>query len=82
MLDYAFRFVEDSVIFLVGTGNVRSRKAMQKIGGILTERRVRRSLHGKSFDFVVFEIRRKPGLTTARCESLDYSCSAGGQGFD
>ncbi len=57
MLDYAFRFV-DSVIFLVGADNVRSQKAMKKIGGILTERRVQRSLHGKSYEFVIFEIRK------------------------
>ena len=57
MLDYAFRFV-DSVIFLVGTDNVRSLKAMKKIGGILTERRVQRSLHGKSYEFVIFEIKK------------------------
>ena len=63
MLDHAFRFV-DSVIFLVGAGNLRSQKAMKKIGGILTERRVQRSLHGKSFDFVVFEISK--AVTTAQ----------------
>ena len=57
MLDYAFKFV-DRVIFLVGITNFRSQKAMKKIGGILTERRVQRSLHGNLFEFVVFEIRR------------------------
>jgi N-acetyltransferase len=57
MLDYAFKFV-DSVIFLVGIDNIRSQKAMQKIGGILTERRVQRTLHGKSSEFVIFEIRK------------------------
>jgi RimJ/RimL family protein N-acetyltransferase len=57
MLDYAFQFV-DRVIFLVGVGNVRSQRAMSKIGGILTERRVRRSLHGNSSEFVIFEIRK------------------------
>jgi RimJ/RimL family protein N-acetyltransferase len=60
MLDYAFRFV-DRVIFLVGIGNIRSQKAMEKIGGILTERRVQRTLHGESSEFVIFEI-RKPGV--------------------
>jgi RimJ/RimL family protein N-acetyltransferase len=34
MLDHAFRFV-DRVVFLVGPENVRSRKAMEKIGGVL-----------------------------------------------
>ena len=57
MLDHAFNFV-DHVIFLVGTENVRSQKAMQKIGGVLTERRVERNLHGKPFEFVIFEIRK------------------------
>jgi RimJ/RimL family protein N-acetyltransferase len=33
MLDHAFRFV-DRVIFHVGAGNLRSRKAMEKLGGI------------------------------------------------
>ena len=33
MLDHAFRFV-DRVIFEVGIGNQRSRKAMEKLGGI------------------------------------------------
>ena len=43
MLDYAFRFV-DRVIFLVGIDNIRSQKAMSKVGAILTERRVQRTL--------------------------------------
>ena len=33
MLDHAFRFV-DTVVFIVGEGNARSRKAMEKIGGV------------------------------------------------
>jgi RimJ/RimL family protein N-acetyltransferase len=33
MLDHAFRFV-DRVVFHVGAGNIRSRKAMEKLGGI------------------------------------------------
>jgi RimJ/RimL family protein N-acetyltransferase len=57
MLAYAFRFV-DRVIFLVGTGNIRSQKAVRKIGGILTERRVSRTFHGESSESVVFEIRK------------------------
>ena len=60
MLDYAFQFV-DRVIFLVGVANVRSQRAMVKIGGILTERRVQRSLHGNSSEFVIFEIRKLDG---------------------
>ena len=34
MLDHAFRFV-DRVVFHVGASNLRSRKAMEKLGGIL-----------------------------------------------
>jgi RimJ/RimL family protein N-acetyltransferase len=34
MLDHAFRFV-NSVVFFVGPQNMRSRRAMQKIGGVL-----------------------------------------------
>jgi RimJ/RimL family protein N-acetyltransferase len=33
MLDHAFRYV-DRVIFHVGVGNLRSRKAMEKLGGV------------------------------------------------
>ena len=60
MLNYAFQFV-DHVIFLVGTDNIRSQKAMKKIGGVLTERRVQRTLHGTTSEFVVFEIRKVAG---------------------
>lgn len=34
MLEHAFRFVE-SVVFLVGPENMRSRRAVEKIGGVL-----------------------------------------------
>lgn len=34
MLEHAFRFVE-SVVFLVGPENLRSRRAVEKIGGVL-----------------------------------------------
>ncbi len=37
MIGHALRFV-DRVIFLVGEDNLRSRRAMEKIGGVLTER--------------------------------------------
>ena len=56
MLDHAFRFVE-CVVFLVGTTNVRSRKAVEKIGGVLTDRVVQRNLRGNVVDHVVYEIR-------------------------
>ncbi len=37
MIGHALCFV-DRVIFVVGEGNLRSRRAMEKIGGVLTER--------------------------------------------
>lgn len=38
MLDHAFTFVE-SVIFIIGETNVRSQKAIEKLGGVMRERR-------------------------------------------
>ena len=38
MLEHAFRSV-DRVIFHVGAGNLRSRKAMEKLGGVLRRKR-------------------------------------------
>lgn len=43
MLDHAFQFV-DSVVFLVGPENFRSQRAVEKVGGVLTERRERSCL--------------------------------------
>ena len=37
MLNHAFRFV-DRVILRIGPGNLRSRRAAEKIGAILTDR--------------------------------------------
>ena len=39
MLGYAFERGFEAAIFLVGETNVRSRRAMEKIGGVLTDRR-------------------------------------------
>jgi len=39
MLEHAFRFVEN-VIFVIGSQNWRSRKAVEKIGGVLVESRL------------------------------------------
>lgn len=55
MLEYAFQFV-DRVIFVVGVDNVRSRKAMLNIGGVLTDRRVARALPAVLSESVIFEI--------------------------
>jgi RimJ/RimL family protein N-acetyltransferase len=61
MLDHAFAFV-DHVVFLVGATNLRSRKAMEKIGGVLTDRRGARTLHGQVVEHVVYQI-NKPATT-------------------
>jgi RimJ/RimL family protein N-acetyltransferase len=63
MLDHAFRFVE-SVVFLIGPTNVRSQKALEKIGGVMTERREKTVLHGKTVEHVVYQI-KKPTVTAA-----------------
>jgi RimJ/RimL family protein N-acetyltransferase len=51
MLAHAFQFV-DRVIFLVGPRNLRSRRAVEKIGGVLTDRQV----GGRGHESVVYEI--------------------------
>jgi hypothetical protein len=38
MLEHAFRFV-DTVIFVIGPENRRSRRAVEKIGGVLADGR-------------------------------------------
>ena len=40
----------DSVVFLVGATNVRSRRALEKIGAVLRDRRDTRTLHGQVVD--------------------------------
>ena len=57
MLDHAFRFV-DSVVLMVGLTNVRSQKAVERIGGVLTERREKANLHGKTVEHVVYQIKK------------------------
>jgi RimJ/RimL family protein N-acetyltransferase len=61
MLDHAFNFVE-SVVFLIGPTNVRSQKAVEKIGAVMTERRKKTNLHGKTVEHVVYQI-KKPIIT-------------------
>ena len=63
MLDHAFKFVE-SVVFLIGPTNVRSRRALERIGGVLTDRREKTSLHGKTVEHVVYQI-KKPTITAS-----------------
>jgi N-acetyltransferase len=51
MLRHAFRFV-DSVVFLVGPKNLRSQKAMEKIGGVREGLRI----DGKGRECILFRI--------------------------
>ena len=62
MLGHAFKFVE-SVVFLIGPKNVRSQKAMEKIGGVLIERR-EKTIRGEILEQVVYQI-KKPADTSS-----------------
>lgn len=57
MLDHAFRFVE-SVVFVIGPENWRSRKAVEKIGGVLTDLATTRMMRGGPVEHVVYRITR------------------------
>ncbi len=59
MIEHAFRFV-DTVVFRVGTDNFRSRRAVERIGGILTDRREIVNLHDRVIEHVVYAISRPP----------------------
>jgi RimJ/RimL family protein N-acetyltransferase len=58
MLSHAFQFV-DTVIFMVGETNWRSRGAMEKIGGIKRPRLRDRAYHGVTVPHVVYQITRE-----------------------
>ncbi|NIJ21325.1 RimJ/RimL family protein N-acetyltransferase [Sphingomonas naasensis] len=58
MLDHIHRFVETAT-FMVGADNVRSRKAMEKIGGVLRPGVEQRVMAGVMMPHVVYEIRRE-----------------------
>ncbi len=58
MLKHAFTFVETGV-FWVGADNLRSRKAVEKIGGKLRDGIQQRSHGDELFDYVVYEITRE-----------------------
>lgn len=62
MLEHAFKFVE-SVVFLIGPTNVRSQKAVEKIGGVMTGQR-ETTLHGKTVENVVYQI-KKPTIAAS-----------------
>jgi N-acetyltransferase len=69
MLQHAFQFV-DRVIFVVGLGNVRSQKAMEKIGGV----RVGTRKDSRGRENVVYEVRKRNySGETAGAETLEYS---------
>jgi N-acetyltransferase len=55
MLRHAFRFVE-RVIFLVGPGNIRSQRAMEKVGGVRVG-----TAHARGHEAIVYEIVRSRG---------------------
>ena len=57
MIDHAFASVE-RVIFLVGDANIRSRKAVEKIGGYLTPREHRAEMAGNPVVHVVYALDR------------------------
>lgn len=58
MLGHALQFVE-RVDFLVGEANLRSRRAMEKIGGRLSDRTSIYEMAGGSVTHVIYEITRK-----------------------
>jgi RimJ/RimL family protein N-acetyltransferase len=58
MMDYAFEYVE-TCIFHVGVDNIRSRKAMGKIGGVLYEEFEKIGFRGKLYKNVAFKIEKK-----------------------
>lgn len=57
MLDHIHRFVRTAT-FMVGEDNIRSRKAMVKIGGALRPGTVERTMAGEVKPHVIYEIHR------------------------
>lgn len=58
MVSHALKAV-DRVLFFVGEGNVRSRRAMEKIGGVLTTRMHESEMAGKPVRHVIYAIDRE-----------------------
>lgn len=56
MLVHAFAQGYDAAIFLIGETNVRSRRAMEKIGGVLTDRRYTLTRGGQDVEHVIYRI--------------------------
>ena len=61
MLDHAFQFV-DTVVFWVGSDNIRSRRAMEKIGGVLREGEYTRG-EADDVPHVIYEMAKEAWLT-------------------
>ena len=59
MLGAAFDAGYHTVIFLVGETNLRSCRAMEKIGGVLTERRQVWEMAGVHVDHLIYAIKRE-----------------------
>jgi RimJ/RimL family protein N-acetyltransferase len=58
MIEHAFRFA-DRVVFVIGPDNLRSRRAIERIGATLTEGRERgTAADGRAIDQIVYEILR------------------------
>lgn len=57
MLDHAFNYV-DAVFFLVGELNLRSRRAMEKLGGVLQPGAIERMMSGQIHRHLIYEIRK------------------------
>ena len=66
MLDHAFRFVKN-VVFLIGPTNLRSQRAVEKIGGVMIGRR-HKMIQGKPVENVVYQI-KKPTYGPGRVRS-------------
>ena len=58
MLEHAFRFV-DRVVFVIGESNLRSQKAIEKIGGKFLRKIERPARDGSASTHFVFGIKRK-----------------------
>jgi RimJ/RimL family protein N-acetyltransferase len=57
MVDHAFRFV-DRVVFSAGENNIRSRKALEKIGATYLRNENRPDRHGRNVTCVVYALNR------------------------
>ncbi len=56
MVAEAFRCGFHTAIFLVGEANLRSRRALEKIGAVLTDRRQRWEMAGADVDHLIYAI--------------------------